>query len=134
MLLHELNLYLHYSAGHFSLFFNFLTKNFIVLVFVNVPDGSQTQTQSAVEREPKNFEFECTIDDECLANTSCIQNQCLDPCTSFSCKANAKCSVTEHRPECSCLEGYIGDPNKGCRPLPGNYDVNALCFRKWIKC
>lgn len=70
-------------------------------------------------REPKNLYFECTIDDECLANRSCIQNQCLDPCNTFSCGTQTRCSVVEHSPMCSCLDGYIGDPNVACTPLPG---------------
>jgi hypothetical protein len=56
----------------------------------------------------------CESDDECSESTSCINGQCRDPC---NCGIGAKCQVIRHRPICSCMEGYEGNPNIRCQTI-----------------
>jgi len=66
---------------------------------------------------PPNCRPECTINSECPSNLACIREKCRDPCPG-SCGANAQCSVFNHVPVCTCIEGYIGDPFSSCYPKP----------------
>ena len=57
----------------------------------------------------------CRNDKNCPSELACIHKQCLDPCDlSDSCGQNAVCTTVGHRPRCSCLPGYTGDPNALC--------------------
>lgn len=60
-----------------------------------------------------NCRPECTVNNECLSNLSCINNKCADPCTGI-CGYNAVCNVVNHKPSCLCDSGYSGDPYSGC--------------------
>lgn len=62
---------------------------------------------------PPNCRPECTINSECPSNQACIQERCKDPCPG-SCGFNALCTVFNHVPICSCIEGYTGDPFSQC--------------------
>lgn len=62
---------------------------------------------------PPNCRPECTINSECPSNQACIREKCRDPCPG-SCGLNAQCSVFNHVPVCSCIEGYTGDPFSRC--------------------
>lgn len=62
---------------------------------------------------PPNCRPECTINSECPSNQACIQERCKDPCPG-SCGFNALCTVFNHVPMCSCIEGYTGDPFSQC--------------------
>lgn len=53
----------------------------------------------------------CSKDDECSSKEACINRMCRNPC---DCGTNAKCLVQNHRPICSCLEGYEGNPDIAC--------------------
>lgn len=66
---------------------------------------------------PPNCRPECVINSECASNKACMREKCNDPCPG-SCGYNAKCSVINHTPMCTCFEGYIGDPFTGCNPRP----------------
>lgn len=66
---------------------------------------------------PPNCKPECTINSECPSNLACIQEKCRDPCPG-SCGTSAQCSVINHTPICTCLEGYTGDPFTYCQPKP----------------
>lgn len=61
----------------------------------------------------------CVLDTDCNAGFSCINRECKDPCPGH-CGRNAMCTVTNHRPICSCMEGFTGDPFKQCTvpPIP----------------
>lgn len=64
-------------------------------------------------------EQECTSDTECSTEKSCINAQCLDPCTlRGACGINALCRVVLHKPRCSCPQCYIGMPQTACNPDP----------------
>ncbi|KAK9513085.1 hypothetical protein O3M35_001355 [Rhynocoris fuscipes] len=53
----------------------------------------------------------CVSDDECSSNETCINRMCRNPC---DCGPNAQCTVTDHRPICSCSPGFDGNPSIGC--------------------
>ncbi|CAH1100710.1 unnamed protein product [Psylliodes chrysocephalus] len=55
---------------------------------------------------------ECTRDEECPYNLGCRNERCYDPC---NCGLGAICSVTNHRPQCSCPPGYTGNPLSSCK-------------------
>lgn len=71
---------------------------------------------------PPNCRPECTINAECPSNLACMKEKCRDPCPG-SCGSNARCSVINHTPICTCLEGYSGDPFSFCsiKPTPSMY-------------
>lgn len=54
----------------------------------------------------------CSSDQDCNDRESCINRICRNPC---NCGNNAECFIRDHRPVCSCLEGYDGDPYRACR-------------------
>lgn len=54
---------------------------------------------------------ECTRDDNCPENRACINSLCKDPC---ACGTNAICKIQDHKPICSCLTGFDGDPYVEC--------------------
>lgn len=39
--------------------------------------------------------------------------KCKDPCPG-SCGLNAECYVQNHIPQCTCLQGYVGNPFVSC--------------------
>lgn len=65
-----------------------------------------------VGRAP-NCRPECSIDSDCPTNLACVCDKCKDPCIG-TCGPNAQCTVLYHRPHCSCLNGFTGDPFGGC--------------------
>lgn len=67
---------------------------------------------------PPGCRPECTINTECSSNKACMNNKCSDPCPG-SCGNNARCSVINHTPSCSCDSGFTGDPFRGCFLAPG---------------
>lgn len=57
----------------------------------------------------------CRTDSNCPSDLACLNKYCVDPCDlSDSCGQNAVCTAVSHRPRCSCLPGYTGDPNILC--------------------
>lgn len=66
---------------------------------------------------------ECVLSSDCPTNKACVRNKCEDPCPGV-CGQNAQCSVINHIPTCTCVEGYVGNPFVVCSipPPPGNVD------------
>lgn len=62
---------------------------------------------------PPNCRAECDTDAECVSNKACIHYKCIDPCLEV-CGHNAVCKTFDHLPNCSCPDGYIGDPFVEC--------------------
>ena len=60
---------------------------------------------------------ECTINPDCPNTLACVRNKCADPCPGV-CGAHATCSVSNHRPNCQCDPGYVGDPFTACQIRP----------------
>lgn len=67
---------------------------------------------------PPNCRPECTINPECPSNSACIRQRCSDPCVG-SCGFNARCTVANHLPICSCETGFTGDPFTNCQAVQG---------------
>lgn len=67
---------------------------------------------------PPSCRPECTINSECPTREACIRQKCTDPCPG-SCGQNAQCSVINHLPICTCLQGYEGDPFVSCSEKRG---------------
>lgn len=53
----------------------------------------------------------CTSDDDCPSNEACVNRLCRNPC---NCGPHSKCLVQNHRPICSCEQGFEGNPNVAC--------------------
>lgn len=66
---------------------------------------------------PPSCRPECTQSAECLPNSACINQRCVDPCPG-SCAYNAICTVRNHVPSCQCPDGFIGDPFSFCQREP----------------
>ena len=57
----------------------------------------------------------CDNDDECPLHKKCRNRLCIDPCIRENpCAVNALCKVQDHNAQCSCPEGYFGDPKVKC--------------------
>lgn len=70
---------------------------------------------------------ECTINPDCSFDQACVNSKCINPCLSSStCGRNAKCSVINHTPLCSCEPGYEGNAYIECKHiyLPPGKDVS----------
>jgi len=65
---------------------------------------------------PPTCRPECVVSSECPLNEACHAQKCRDPCPG-TCGINAKCSVINHNPICSCLPRYTGDPFVRCQPI-----------------
>ncbi|MPC53461.1 hypothetical protein E2C01_047354 [Portunus trituberculatus] len=63
---------------------------------------------------------ECRVDQDCFTTQMCITNVCREVCiVSNPCAPMAVCSGENHRPQCNCPPGYIGNPFISCRlPQP----------------
>ncbi|KAI2804698.1 hypothetical protein BLOT_003686 [Blomia tropicalis] len=62
---------------------------------------------------------ECYSHEMCPSNAICVRgpddvNICQDPCKQFLCGENAVCTSANHRAQCSCRPGFIGDPFHMC--------------------
>lgn len=56
----------------------------------------------------------CTTDSDCPSSEACINRLCRNPC---DCGTHASCFVQNHRPVCSCQEGFEGNPNIACHTV-----------------
>ena len=57
------------------------------------------------------------MNSDCSLNQACMREKWKDPCPG-SCGTFAQCTVMNHVPICSCIEGYTGDPFTNCYPKP----------------
>lgn len=81
---------------------------------------------------PPNCRPECLIHADCPTKLACLQSKCRDPCTG-SCGFNAKCTVINHQPVCSCESGYQGDPFSGCNAVAGTfYFINQIIIHTFL--
>lgn len=60
---------------------------------------------------------ECMMNSECPMNRACINLKCVDPCPGV-CGNNAKCSILNHSPTCTCDHGFRGNPFESCSRIP----------------
>lgn len=75
---------------------------------------------------PPNCTSECESSSECDAGKACIKQKCVNPCLSSTCGMNANCTVVNHSPLCTCVEGFGGDPVGNCRPLLSECKMKGL--------
>jgi hypothetical protein len=77
--------------------------------------GSPFVRCSKLADEPL-FTPECTSDNDCSKDKSCINQKCVNPCTIGDniCAQNAECRVQYHRAICSCHAGFTGNPQSSC--------------------
>lgn len=76
---------------------------------------------------PPTCRPECTINAECAGHLACIGEQCKDPCPG-SCGRSAYCQVVNHSPQCTCDEGFTGDPFAGCTEIPPSKGASIVQF------
>jgi hypothetical protein len=95
--------------------------------------GSPYVRCSEPAREPA-YKPECTSDYECSQDKSCINQQCVNPCTVRSnvCAQNAECHVQAHRAICSCHVGYTGNPQYSCHESKYFYGKHQILIRESI--
>lgn len=65
---------------------------------------------------PPNCRPECTANSDCPLTLACVNQKCRDPCPG-TCGQNARCTVVNHNPFCSCPERYSGNPFISCSPI-----------------
>lgn len=87
------------------------------------PDGWITDSNGFCQQIPINVIGICSSDSECPDRESCINRHCRDPC---SCGTNANCFVRNHKPICSCLEGYQGNPEIACNSVECQSDFECM--------
>lgn len=57
----------------------------------------------------------CSTDSECSSAETCVNRQCVNPCSiSNPCAKNAECQPTNHKAVCRCPAGLVGDPFTNC--------------------
>jgi hypothetical protein len=62
--------------------------------------------------------IECSDDNECDLQKSCINSKCVNPCSlQNACGQNAICSTDNHVGICSCQPGTTGNPLLGCTQI-----------------
>ena len=83
--------------------------------------GSCTCMESYTGNPYLRCKPECSVNSDCPLNKNCINNKCQDPCPG-TCATNAVCQVVNHRPFCSCNEGYTGDALRFCSQMIENID------------
>lgn len=89
--------------------------------------------------------FGCHVEDDCSASESCRNNTCTNACLENPCGANALCTPSNHRAQCSCGAGFVPNPtaqiacvrappsqcieNKGCTSgsICVDYSCQAVC-------
>lgn len=76
---------------------------------------------------------ECERSNDCAPQLACVNFKCIDPCPG-TCGLLAQCSVTNHIPTCTCLEGFTGDPFSQCteirrkpEPMPQDPCLRSPC-------
>lgn len=81
---------------------------------------------------PPNCRPECVINQDCSTSLACMNRKCKDPCVG-TCGENARCSVINHNPICTCIENYRGDPFYRCEEIRGIKTI-ILITKKSFKC
>merc|ERR1711973_258561 len=79
--------------------------------------GQQAQCQCPAGFKGDPYVFckrgDCEYDSDCASSLACFDFNCRDPCIG-TCGRNANCEVRNHRPICSCPQGFTGDPLAAC--------------------
>ncbi|XP_064459913.1 uncharacterized protein LOC135370150 isoform X1 [Ornithodoros turicata] len=97
--------------------------------FVGDPYNRETGCQPIPER--------CYHDEDCPSIAVCRKgedgkNDCFDSCQGYNCAEGAVCQAINHRPQCTCKPGLVGDPlNRGCR-IPDECQHDVDCRQELI--
>lgn len=75
------------------------------------PSGYVSSGSGVCKTLPPITAVACTADTQCPSDKSCMNGRCIDPC---NCGPNSECRVWDHKPVCSCLAGYDGNPEIDC--------------------
>lgn len=75
---------------------------------------------------PPQCRPECISNSDCRYNLACINMKCKDPCIG-SCGLNTECHVYNHIPQCTCLQGFVGNPFVSCH-IYQTPRKDYLCF------
>lgn len=59
---------------------------------------------------------QCSFDSDCLNSERCADGRCIQVCHLDICGVNALCNANNHRAQCTCATGYIGNPHTECSP------------------
>merc|ERR1719412_972207 len=83
-----------------------------------IPNGDNANCKCPPGHQGDPFVFckkgECEYDHDCSSQLACFDFKCRDPCIG-TCGQLAECQVRDHRPICSCPQGYTGDPLTACK-------------------
>lgn len=71
------------------------------------------------------LKIECARDSDCPSDKSCVNAICKNPC---ACGPNADCSVVNHKPICSCVLGYDGNPDVVCTKGKNYWPLKKIRF------
>lgn len=100
----------------------------------NVNEHAVCSCQANYIGSPPACRPECTVSSECAMDKACIKQSCLDPCPG-TCGFNARCTVINHNPICSCPSGFTGDPFERCVPeeskLSPFFAIHRIEMRKF---
>jgi hypothetical protein len=62
--------------------------------------------------------IECSDNSDCDNKKSCINFECIDPCTlPNTCGRNAQCTTINHSRNCACMAGFTGNALLGCSQI-----------------
>lgn len=76
---------------------------------------NRLQTTKACVMDFAAEEPGCKSNDDCPQSDTCLNRQCVNPCTvSNPCAPNAECQATNHRAVCHCPSGLAGNPFINC--------------------
>lgn len=87
------------------------------------PDGYISNGSSSCK--PTNMVVKvggCISDADCSEDRACLRGICHNPC---NCGLNAECRIKNHKPVCSCRQGYVGNPEFECTRV--ECSVNSDC-------
>lgn len=78
----------------------------------------------------------CRADTDCPSNKACINMKCIDPCTRNNpCIKPSECTVYNHRTDCACPPGYIGNIGTSCKKSKTYFlSTLYLVIKSIIKC
>lgn len=78
------------------------------------------------------YDNSCMDSNDCVSNETCIEDKCINPCEMGICGKNSLCTVINHNMICSCESGYVGNPFKGCKPMPRELFLLICCHLSFI--
>lgn len=70
----------------------------------------------------------CQADQQCSPTEACVRGQCTDLCDSdAACGINGKCRMENHEKQCTCADGFTGNPVFECIRMPSACQDDSNC-------